>query len=337
MNKKLATAFLALIGLLILVGAAFLYLKNFYEKALITSNSENTETVEFQIKTGETLDTIVPNLVSAGLIQEKYKNVFLLYIKLNNLFPTFQAGTFDVPKNLNMKQLVETLQNSEIPSIWVTIPEGLRLDEIATVIETEFSKLSQNNFSKEEFIALCEDPQFITSSEIKLKDIKTLEGFLFPDKYLFPKDSTAEQIITAMIANFNKKVARDYTYDDIILASLIERESVNSEDRRIISDILRKRLEEQWLLQVDATLLYYYKDWKHVITVDDKEVDQPYNTYKNSGLTPTPICNPGIDSINAVFEPQSNPYYYYIHDNNRVPHYASTLEQHEANIQQYLR
>lgn len=337
MNKRLVTGFLAIIGLLIFVGAAFLYLKNYYEKALITSNSEDTQSVEFQIKTGETLDTIVPNLIDAGLMQQKYKNVFLLYVKLNNLFPTFQAGTFDIPKNLNMKELIETLQNSEIPSIWVTIPEGLRADEIAAVIETEFSKLPENNFSKDEFLSLCEDSQFIQSSEVKIKDITTLEGFLFPDKYLFPKDSTAEEVITTMIANFNEKVTREYTYDDIILASLIERESVNPDDRRIISDILRKRLEEQWLLQVDATLLYYYKDWEHVITVDDKEVEQPYNTYINPGLPPTPICNPGIDSINAVFEPQANSYYYYIHDNDRVPHYASTLEQHEANIQQYLR
>jgi len=98
-----------------------------------------------------------------------------------------------------------------------------------------------------------------------------------------------------------------------------------------------KRFEEGWLLQTDATLLYPLKDWKHPITQEVKEDNNPYNTYKNIGLPPTPICNPGLQSIEAVWNPVETNYYYYIHDNDGNPHYAETLDKHNENVNKYIR
>jgi UPF0755 protein len=123
----------------------------------------------------------------------------------------------------------------------------------------------------------------------------------------------------------------------MILASLVEREGYTNDDRPIIADILQRRLEEGWLLQVDATLLYPVKDWKHEITQVDKDNNNPYNTYRYPGLPPTPICNPGLQSINAVRNPQSNNYYYYIHEEDGTPHYSETLSEHNENVNRYLR
>jgi UPF0755 protein len=140
-----------------------------------------------------------------------------------------------------------------------------------------------------------------------------------------------------MVETFVSKVGTEDSYEDIILASMVEREGYNSTDRAIIADILQRRYEEGWLLQVDATLLYPKKDWSHTITDIDKEDDNPYNTYKYPGLPPTPICNPGLQSINAVRNPQPNSYYYYIHEDDGTAHYSTTLSEHNANVNQYLR
>ena len=144
-------------------------------------------------------------------------------------------------------------------------------------------------------------------------------------------------MIIKLVDNFKTKVTKDYTYEDIILASIIEREGYNGNDRPIIAGILLKRFEEGWLLQTDASLLYPFKDWKQPITQEIKESDSPYNTYKNMGLPPTPICNPGLQSIEAVWNPTETNYYYYIHDTDGNPHYSETLDQHNENVNKYLR
>jgi UPF0755 protein len=337
MSKKKTIKIAIILTALILIPALlFVVFKAQYESALKEPNSSSTETVEFEIIEGESIDSIIPSLIAQDLLKEKHKNYLLIYLKTNNLIPTIQAGSFNIPKNLNMKELAETLQTAGVPSNWITIPEGLRADEIAQKVSAVFT-----NTNEDEFMSLVQDQAFINSLELHGENITSLEGFLFPDKYLMQKEIEAQEVILIMVENFKNKVPNDYNYEDIILASLIEREGINSEDRRIISGILQKRLDEQWLLQVDASLLYHKKDWDHTITVQDKDETQPYNTYMYHGLPPTPICNPGLDSIQSVFEPESTEYYYYIHykdeDGNLVPGYSETLGEHETKIQKYLR
>jgi UPF0755 protein len=335
-KKKTIKVAIILTALILIPALLFVIFKAQYESALKVPNSSSTETVEFEIMEGESIDTIIPSLIAQDLLKEEHKNFFLIYLKTNNLIPTIQAGFFNIPKNLNMKELAETLQTAGVPSDWVTIPEGLRADEIAQKVSDVFMNVNEN-----EFMNLVQDQAFINSFELHGENITSLEGFLFPDKYLMQREIEAREVISIMVENFKNKVPKDYNYDDIILASLIEREGINPEDRKIISGVLQKRLDEQWLLQVDATLLYHKKDWNHIITVQDKDEAQPYNSYMYHGLPPTPICNPGLDSIQSVFEPESTEYYYYIHykneDGDLVPGYSETLGEHEAKVQRYLR
>ena len=299
-------------------------------------NSESSEKVTLQIEQGESVDSIIDKLVDAGILKENWKNHFKYYLKINDLSQKLQAGVYEIPKNLNIKEIAETLQQARGLDIWVTIPEGLRKDEIAEILATELAKGGYKNFNSSDFLKLTTNPSFIQSLGFNY-ELTDLEGFLFPDKYAFSVDETIEDILKKLTNNFKAKVGTEDSYEDIIIASMVEREGYNAQDRAMIADIIQRRYKEGWLLQIDATLLYPLKDWKHVITQEDKGSDNPYNTYKYPGLPPTPICNPGLESINAVRNPQSNDYYYYIHDNEGNVYYAKNLTEHKQNIEKYLK
>lgn len=331
--KNLSKIFLLLL-LFVIVSCVFLKLN--YDSTLKKANSESTEKVLFEIQSGESVDSILSNLIEKDVLKENYKYYTKIYLKLNDLGPKLQAGVYELPLNLNIIELMQTLQNGKNQDIWVTIPEGLRKDEIAETLEEELTRNSNTQFSKSEFLSLTTNSEYIKGLGL-IDGISDLEGFLFPDKYAFPIDSTTETVIEKMVNNFKSRVGNDYTYQDIVFASIVEREGYNSSDKPIIAGIIIKRFNESWLLQTDATLLYPVKDWKHVITIADKEDDNPYNTYKKIGLPPTPICNPGLESITAVKNPTATDYYYYIHDNSGNPHYGKSLDEHNRNVQQYLR
>lgn len=309
----------------------------FYLKSLDTPNSTDSTNVAFEITEGETVEEIATDLVDKGLISERNKTFFKLYLKQEDLESKLPAGSFLLPRNFTIKELAEALQNPKKDEIWVTIKEGLRHDEIAQALEDEFSNVdpSIRKFDKQEYIRLVTDQTFIAEMGF---DLPTLEGFLFPDRYLFFRTASARDVIQTQLRRFIEVVGeREYTHDDIIIASLIEREGRSDYDRPLISDIIRRRINEGWLIQIDATLLYYYKDWKREISISDLEFDQPYNSYKNLGLPPTAICNPGAAAIIASLEPEPNEYYFYIHDDSGKAHFATTLEQHNNNILRYLR
>lgn len=314
-----------------LIGFGYLYTK--YQNTLSMSLSDNPQKKVFEITKGLSADQVLEKLVTEGVITEETQLVLKVYIRYEKE-PAFREGTYKIPLNITTKALVDLLENPELTDIWITIPEGLRKDEIAKLIANEYEGLDGAVFSEKEFLKLTRDTEYIYN--LGLTGIKDLEGYLYPDKYLVPVQATTDYIIQTLVKTFKQK-AGDVSYKQLIIASMLEREGLSNSDRPQIADVIGKRLKEGWLLQIDATLLYYYKDWKHEITVQDKEKDQPYNTYFKVGLPPTPICNPGLSSILAAKNPKSNPYYYYIHAQNGNVYFAKTLAEHEANIAKYLR
>jgi UPF0755 protein len=323
---------LALITFLI----AGVFIKLRYDKVIQTSNSESSDKVVVTIDEGQAVDSIITELVDKGVLKENWRTYLKVYLKLNDLSSKLQAGTYNIPQNLNIKEIVGTLQHANSQDVWVTIPEGLRKDEIADILSKEFANYDSIYFSKSEFLSLTEDKSYIKQFDLP-QDANDLEGYIFPDKYAFSIETDTQSALKKMVDNFVNKVGTEDSYEDIILASIVEREGYNSTDRAIIADILKRRLEEGWLLQVDASLLYPVKDWKHTITQVDKDSNNEYNTYKYPGLPPTPICNPGLESIKAVRNPNSNSYYYYIHEDNGTAHYSETLSGHNENVNMYLR
>jgi len=310
--------------------------KKNYDTVIEQPNSDSSDKISFEIASGETVDSIVQKLVDQGILKEKWANYFRIYLKLNDISQRIQAGTYVMPKNLSITEIAETIQQARGLDIWITIPEGLRKDEIAEILAKEFTEEGNINFVKEDFLTLTTDETFISSLGFSYT-LKNLEGYLYPDKYAFSNTATTEEVLKIFLDNFKKKVGTEDSYEDLIIASMVEREGYTSSDRPMIADIIKRRLDEGWLLQIDATLLYPEKDWKHIITDIDKKKDNLYNTYKYAGLPPTPICNPGLEAINATRNPQSNNFYFYIHDKDGNVHYAETLAEHNRNVEKYLR
>jgi UPF0755 protein len=254
-----------------------------------------------------------------------------------------------------MMELFDVLQKAKNKEdIKVTIPEGLRYDEIINIIAKAFK--TDINFDKDEITNIVEEPDeytFTTKVQAFLDEYKpegkNLEGFLYPDTYYLAKDSTSKQIVEKLITTLSSKLtsvdlstvkSSKYTlYEILTIASMLERETITTEEQPMVADVIFKRLEEGIqgvrLLQIDATIAYPYKDWSiNVFPLLKK--DTPYNTYMRPGLTPTPIANPGITTIKASIYPKENNYFYYIHDKQGIIHYAENLGQHEANIAEYL-
>ena len=263
-------------------------------------------------------------LYSVGLIKSPI--AYKIYVQFTGKSGKIPAGEYRVSGSMNLFQIVDQLLKGPV-ELWVTIPEGLRKEEIAVKFKDALKK-------EESFIN-----SFLLASQGK-------EGTLFPDTYLFPKDATAGAIITKMTSTFKSKTAsltslntNLSTQEIIILASLIERETKTDEERPIVAGILMNRLTIGMALQVDAAVQYAVgisENWWPILTKDDLAAVSKYNTYKYQGLPPSPISNPGISSLKAAFSPEDNDYWYYIHDTKGIIHYAKTLAEHNANVAKYL-
>jgi len=318
---------------LITVVIAGVIIKLDYSHALKTANSDSSDKIIVTIDEGETVDQILKSLTEKGLMNERWSNYFKVYLRLNKLASKLQAGTYNIPKNLSIVELIQTLQNGKDQEIWVTIPEGLRKDEIADT----FAKNIGSTFNKDTFLVLTIDQEFIKTFGLN-SDVKDLEGYLFPDKYAFAQDVTEKDIATRLVETFKTKVGVNDSYQTIILASLTEKEGRTATDRAMITGIILKRYNEGWTLGLDTTTLYYLKTWdESKITENDLKANNPYNTRIVTGFPPTPICNPGLESINAARNPVNSTYYYFISDLTGVMHYARTATEHNNNVSQYLR
>ncbi|EKE04909.1 MAG: hypothetical protein ACD_19C00429G0069 [uncultured bacterium] len=284
----------------------------FYIRQAFMPVSSDGKPQAFMVNKGSSVSLIGKNLEKDGLVKSGI--AFKFYVQITNLQNKIQAGEFELSKNLSLIQIVEKLKKGPV-EIWVTIPEGLRREEIGMKFKTTLAK--DDEFYKE-FLEIA----------------KGKEGYLFPETYLFSKDISATQIVNKMTKTFETKV-KDITYKQLIVASMLERETLADNEKPIVAGILYKRIENDWPLQVDATLQYIKGDWKPVYSVD-KELKSPFNTYKNLGLPPSPISNPGLSSILAAISPEESEYWYYIHDNDGKIHFAKDLNEHNANINKYL-
>lgn len=293
-------------------------------------SSTEVEPTRFVIPKGQAISVIGNRLAEAGYI--KHGLVFRLIVKKSGLANEIQAGSYMLSPDMSPQEIAQALtEGSE--DLWVTIPEGQRREEIA------------QNLAKEELPNYKED-EFLEASA-------GLEGKLFPETYLIPRDYTAQQIVTLLTNTFETKVidgladelaASDRTLDEIlIMASILEREANGQEDLNMVAGVLWNRIEIGMVLQADATLQYakgYNEEkdsWWEPPLGADRQLDSPFNTYQNPGLPPRPIANPGLAAIKAALNPTDSDYLFYIHANDGQVYYAETLDEHNENINAHLR
>ncbi len=316
MKKILVFLFLVVIAIAAFGGYFF------YKNSGSVSTEEHFD--YFVINKGSSVSQIGNKLESAGLIKSAL--AFKIYLQFSGQTGKVQAGEFMLTPSYSLFQTVNALMKGPV-ELWVTIPEGLRREEIAQKFVTVLDK----------------DASFVTEF---LEASKGKEGYLFPETYLFPRDVTADFVVQKMTDTFTAKTEgiknnSGLSFSQVVvLASLIERETKTDGERPVVAGILLNRLDAGWPLQVDASVQYAVgtsKDWWPILTLEDLSTTSSYNTYKYQGFPPTPIANPGLSSIKAALDPESNNYWYYIHDTNGKIHYAKTLSEHNANIAKYLR
>lgn len=237
-----------------------------------------------------------------------------------------QVGTYFFKQPTSVINVALKLTNRflGIKPYRVTIPEGMSNEKIANILAKAIP-----HFDKKDFLTKTED----------------LEGKLFPDTYFFAPLDNVDDIIFEMSQTWEEQTKdlraeilfSGKSLNDILtMASIIERETRTAEDRRLVSGILWKRISIGMPLQVDATFEYYTKYNTYTVTKQVMREDSPYNTYTNKGLPPTPIANPGLDSIIAALKPTASPYLYYLTGRDGKMYYATDFAGHKKNRRLYL-
>ena len=297
--------------------------------------NKKDHSAEIVVTDGEKLGSVSKSLKKEGLIN--YRGLFLLYSSLSDT--EVVAGTYELNTSMDYHALLTAMsaRSGARKTVNVTIPEGYSMQQI-------FELLEEKNVNTVEALteaAANEDYDYDFLANKEKGDASRLEGYLFPDTYQFYSGGDAKTVINKMLRNFDNKMTDEqrqtisdsgYTMDEIItIASLIEKETDGSDGTKI-SSVIRNRLknsgETAGYLQIDAALLYALGEHKEVLTDADKEIDSPYNLYKNKGLPPTPICNPGMSSIRSALYPDNTSYYFYALGEDGVHHFFKTYREH---------
>ena len=277
------------------------------------------------VEDGASLEQVAQDLSDRGVIRSPL--VFRSLVIMMSAENAVQAGHYMFNEKINVRGVALRIVNGEydIPPQKITVPEGTNVYEIATLLDEEI-----DNFDVGEFLKIARDK----------------EGYLFPDTYFFAPGTDAKQVVDIMEHTFWKRLdevndrlasSTKSTAEIIIMASIIEREAYNSDERRMISGILWKRIDDGMPLQVDATFSHVNGKNSFTLTLEDlTSTSSPYNTYTNLGLPPGPISNPGLDSIIAALEPEKSPYYFYLHGRDGEIRYAETFDGHKVNRKNYL-
>lgn len=325
----------SLLGILIVAaaGAAFWYfsLLNSFDQKILAA-----EKIRFTVGEGSTLTLVARQLEERGLIQDSDKLVWLDRLEGPG---TLFAGDYELMPDFTLRDLYRAVTTGDALSDErvITIVEGLTLDEIGQVFAEEGAVDSADTFVTAASSGLkrfTSQYEFLSS----LPQGASLEGYLFPDTYNFFRDATVDDVIHKMLKNFEKKVESPEgtsLHEAIILASIVEAEVPHPEDMKTVAGIFTNRLNEGMALQADSTINYITRSGRARSTLDDLEIDSPYNTYKYSDLPPGPISNPGLNAIKAALNPAQTDYYFFLTDKAGRIYYAETLAEHNEN-RQYL-
>lgn len=316
-----------------------------WQNGLAPVDPSTTEKVTVVIKKNEDISEIARQLKSQSIIKDTLHFKILAFVM--GVARKIQAGTFYLSPSMSSREVGLALTKGSNDQ-WVTIIEGLRQEQIGKLLQEKGFPIDLLEWEK----------------EIKKQN---LEGKLFPDSYLFPQGASQGKILGIINKNFQKKVlvglaeelkSSNLSLEEIlILASIVEREAKTEVDRPLVAGILLKRWQSHWPLQADATVQYAIASskfnpstslrtrvqnekfdwWPKKITANDLKIKSSYNTYLYRGLPPTPICNPGLSSIEAILHPQNSLFWFYLSSSNGQMHYAKTASKHAENIRLYLR
>ena len=340
--KKIMKYFMIALLVIVLVGGFFTW--NYIKGETQPVDTAQTELVSFEIEQGASVKEVSKALEKEGIIRNS--KLFNFYLKFKNV-SGFKSGLYHVSKSMTLDEIILELsgqgKDKDQNATKVLIREGEQLTEIAKEVE------KSTKYSAEDFMAKVQDEDFLRYLVQKFPKLLTqsyngyqvkyvLEGYLYPATYDMNDSKTLQMLITEMVAKtdevmskyYDKILASDYTLQEIMaMASLIEKEGTKLEDRKKISSVFHNRIKENMKLQTDVSVQYALGEHKEALSLEDLEVDSPYNLYQNYGVGPGPYNSPSEDSIVAALEPEKTDYLYFLADiHTKEIYYAKTYEEH---------
>ena len=331
-KRKLRSGWIVLLILLVLVIGGWVWYGTLDNPVTLK------EPVTITIAEGTGSGAISELLYDNGLT--RHKRAFRTYAKSAGIAEKLKPGEYTFSGEVSLEDIGLALSSGRgtaADEVKITIPEGLKVQEIAEI----FVDAGLTDY--ESFMEYAQNGDFPYDYLPAAGSENRLEGFLFPNTYMFATDWGAEEIIDLLLAQFDKvwfnggydelATERNMTVLEVItVASMIEKEARVDAERPIIASVIYNRLAIDMRLQIDATIQFLFDEYKDPLLYSDLEIDSPYNTYKNTGLPPGPIASPGEASIQAALNPENTDYYYYrAKANGSGEHWFSkTLEEHNS-------
>jgi UPF0755 protein len=331
-----------------IIGGGYFYIKS----AIQPADPDNKKEKQVEIPIGSSSTSIGKILEENKIIKDA--RVFKYYVKLKNE-TGFMAGNYTLNSAMTIPEIINSLKTGKLQeelAFKLIIPEGKQLEQIASIIA------EKTNRNADEVMKQLNDSSFIKSlmgkypdlltEDILNKDIKyPLEGYLFPATYSFYKENpTIEEIISPMLDK-TVDVLNEYriameergfsVHELLTMSSLIEEEATEKVDRNKIASVFYNRMETGMPLQTDPTVLYAQGEHKDKVLYKDLEIDSPYNTYKYPGLTPGPIANAGVVSIEAALVPDESDFLYFLATSTGEVLFSKTLEEHNQKKAKHIQ
>ena len=302
--------------------------------AIFTPFGPSAETF-VDIPSGSSTTHIARQLQASGIIRNQLAFDLWRWVRRG----TLKAGEYRFDHPLPLTEVYERIARGEVYTVAVTVPEGATVFEVANRLQ-QAGISSRENFLKEQ-------PQLAELVADLDPQAKTLEGYLFPDTYKFPRRANALQIASAMVRRFRTMATeiglKENVHNVVTLASLVERETALERERPLVASVFENRLAKRMPLMTDPSVIYGLEvrdQWRGAIYKSDLNRDTPYNTYLHAGLPPGPIANPGLPSLKAAMNPPETNYLYFVAAGANPQGkslFSTTLEEHTKNVSGYRR
>jgi UPF0755 protein len=307
----------------------------------------------FVVEQGETASTVSARLQEDGLVSDS--ELFRLYMRYHGIDQRLAAGRFNLTANMSMPEIAEKLQQPQVEEILVTVPEGMRAEEVADLLNV------RSIMDGEAFLSMVKggsaSARALGDYPVLPDGLVSLEGYLFPDTYRLPAQATPADLIQRMLDNFGQRVSPEILAPAaaagrglsqvVTMASIVEREARRADERPLIASVYWNRVSGACsgetggaYLQADPTVQYAAGRpgewwWKPPSVEAYQEIQSPYNTYLRPGLPPGPIASPGLSAIQAAAEPATTSYCFFLAMGDGSHVFATTLAEHQANIARY--
>ncbi|RPH48196.1 MAG: endolytic transglycosylase MltG [Desulfobacteraceae bacterium] len=286
------------------------------------------------IEKGQSFNATLDALAKAGVITNPLK--FKLFARIKGYDKKIHAGEYALSPVMPPALILDTMLRGKVYLHKITVPEGYNMQQVAEVISGAGFGTVEN------LMKITTDPVFLQEKRIHAG---TLEGYLYPNTYYFPKDEPCENIISAMVEKFQSVFSPEWEkrakelgfsiHEIITLASIIEKETASQDERRIISSVFHNRLKKGMRLETDPTVIYGIKNYKGNITRKHLSDRTPYNTYKIPGLPPGPIAGPGYESIKAALYPAETDYLFFVSKNDGTHIFSADFKEHGRAVRKY--